>query len=236
MKYVESISDFFKSPKWVMNLLFAGICILIPIVGPIVLMGWLITGFWMRNDERPETFPDFDFGKFGQYLQLGLWPFLTTFVASMGVFFVFFIIGLIPSFILGMMADRDGGFIGILIGLIWLVVYAAIFLVITLIAHPIAIGGTLKQDFMGAFDLAFIKRFVSLMWKETIIGALFMLVASTVLSIVGMLALCIGIYFAMGLVYYAWAHLSKQMYGLYLSRGGAPIPVSPKLTDGSIIA
>ena len=71
MNYMASISDFFKSPKWLMNLLLGGVCCLIPIVGPLVLMGWLITGFWAREDQRPETFPDFDFNQFGKYLERG---------------------------------------------------------------------------------------------------------------------------------------------------------------------
>ena len=79
MDYIASISDFFKSPKWMMNLLLGGVCVLIPIVGPIVVLGWLITGFWARRDENFETFPDFDFSHFGKYLERGLWPFLVTF-------------------------------------------------------------------------------------------------------------------------------------------------------------
>src|SRR5450432_1910735 len=83
MDYSASVSDFFKSPKWMMNLLLGGVCVLIPIVGQIVVLGWLITGFWARQDQNFETFPDFDFSHFGKYLERGLWPFLVAFVASM---------------------------------------------------------------------------------------------------------------------------------------------------------
>lgn len=55
-----------------MNTLLAGVCVLIPIVGQIVVKGWLLTGFWGRDDERPEAFPDFDFNNFGKYLERGL--------------------------------------------------------------------------------------------------------------------------------------------------------------------
>ena len=85
MNYAASVSDFFKSPKWMMNLLLGGVCVLIPIVGPMVVLGWLITGFWARQDENFETFPDFDFSHFGKYLERGLWPFLVAFVASMAM-------------------------------------------------------------------------------------------------------------------------------------------------------
>ena len=51
MNYSASISDFFKSPKWAMNMLLGGLCVLIPVVGPIVIMGWLVISFWGREDE-----------------------------------------------------------------------------------------------------------------------------------------------------------------------------------------
>ena len=46
-------------------------------------------------------------------------------------------------------------------------------------------------------------------------------------------ALCIGVYFALVIIYFCWMHLHKQLYALYLSRGGEPIPVSPKLRDSA---
>jgi hypothetical protein len=46
-----------------------------------------------------------------------------------------------------------------------------------------------------------------------------------------MLLLCVGTYFALVPVYFCWVHLYKQLYRLYLSRGGEPVPMSPKLRD-----
>src|SRR6187455_3196366 len=83
MNYTASISDFFKSPKWGMNLLLGGVCILIPLVGPLALGGWHITGFWARKDQDPAKFPDFDFNQFGKYLERGLWPFLAGVIVAL---------------------------------------------------------------------------------------------------------------------------------------------------------
>src|SRR5438477_496577 len=130
MNYSAAISDFFKSPKWTMNLLLGGACALIPFVGQIVVLGWTVTGFWGRDDENYEAFPDFDFSHFGKYLERGLWPFLVTFVASL-----------------------------VMIPLVWVV---------------------------------------------------------TIPTVV---------------IYFAWTHLHRQLYRLYLSRGGEPVPFSPKLRD-----
>ena len=56
-----------------------------------------------------------------------------------------------------------------------------------------------------------------------------------VLVSVGALALCIGAYFATVIIYFSWMHLHKQLYRLYLSRGGEPIPVSPGNSGGPLI-
>lgn len=238
MKFVESITDFFKSPKWVTNLIFAGLCALvssiIPLIGFIVLAGWLVTGFYMRqNDEDFATFPDFDFNQLGKYLERGLWPVLTTAAVGIGVGLVLWLVFFIPIMILGALFSNENGamngFLALIISLISLAVYAGIFAVLSLIMMPLSIRATLVQDFVKAFDINFIKKFALMMWKEILLSSLFVLVAGAVLSFVGFFALCVGIFLAQALMYFAWTHLSKQIYKLYLSRGGEPVPVSPKL-------
>ena len=38
---------------------------------------------------------------------------------------------------------------------------------------------------------------------------------------------CVGVYFAAPLVLLAQFHLWHQLYGLYLERGGTPVPLKP---------
>jgi hypothetical protein len=87
------------------------------------------------------------------------------------------------------------------------------------------------QEFGPAFNFAFLKRFIALTWKETILASLFFFVASLALGAVGAIILCIGIYFATVPAYFCMVHLHKQLYRLYLSRGGEAVPPSPKLRD-----
>lgn len=242
MNYLASITDFFKSPKWVMNLLFAGLCVLstmiIPVLGIIVLAGWLITGFWGRQDDRFETFPDFDFNQFTTYLQRGIWPCLVLIVAGLAIGFVMWIVIMIPMFLLTLVLgggdSAASGILSALLGLISMVLYFVMFAVINLVIIPLGLRATLMQDFATAFNLDWVKRFVILMWKEILISSLFMMAASMVLMFGGMIALCVGMFAGLALVYFAWAHLTKQLYLLFLSRGGDPIPVSPKLTGETV--
>jgi hypothetical protein len=235
MNYMASISDFFKTPKWMMNLLLGGVCALIPIVGPLVLMGWLITGFWAREDQRFETFPDFDFNHFGKYLERGVWPFLVTLVVSFGLAFIMSFVMVPLAVVPGMLfASSDGhasGAAGAIVALFMMVIYAVMVLAVMFVLTPLIIRATIVQDFAKSFDFGFVKKFVATMWLEMVLTSIFLTVASAVLVCLGILAFCVGIYLVMVLIYFAWAHLQKQLYALYLQRGGEPAPLSPKLRD-----
>ncbi|MEY2559122.1 MAG: hypothetical protein QOE34_2547 [Verrucomicrobiota bacterium] len=235
MNYMASISDFFKTPKWMMNLLLGGVCALIPIVGPLVLMGWLITGFWAREDQRFETFPDFDFNHFGKYLERGVWPFLVTLVVSFGLAFIMSFVMVPLAVVPGMLfASSDGhasGAAGAIVALFMMVIYAVMVLAVMFVLTPLIIRATIVQDFAKSFDFGFVKKFVATMWLEMVLTSIFLTVASAVLVCLGILAFCVGIYLVMVLIYFAWAHLQKQLYALYLQRGGEPAPLSPKLHD-----
>ena len=235
MNYTASVTDFFKSPKWLMNLLLAGVCVVIPFIGAIALKGWIIGGLWGRDDERPETFPDFDFGNFGKYLERGLWPFLVMLVSSVAIGVVFAIVMIPAALISGAVThgSHDNGCVAAIMALFMFCFYIVIFVGMFFVLTPLTIRATLLQDFAQSFNVAFVKRFAALMWKEILLASLFLVAAGAVLISLGTLALCIGIYFATVIIYFSWLHLQKQLYQLYLSRGGEPIPVSPKLRDSA---
>lgn len=235
MNYSASVTDFFKSPKWMMNMLFAGVCVFIPFIGPIVIKGWLITGFWAREDERCETFPDFDFNNFGKYLERGLWPFLVTLIGSVAAGMAVAIIVVPVMMILSLALpghDAPGsGCAAAIVVMFMIAFYAGMVVAIMFVLTPLTLRASMIQDFGQSFNFTFVKQFVTLMWKEILLSSLFLMAASLVLVGIGALALCIGMYFATVVVYFCWVHLHKQLYRLYLSRGGEPVPLSPKLRD-----
>jgi len=235
MNYTASVSDFFKSPKWMMNMLLGGVCVLIPFIGQIVLKGWLITGFWGRDDEQCETFPDFDFNKFGKYLERGIWPFLVTLVSSlvlgMALAVVIVPVMMIFSLLLPGHDSQAGGCAAAFMMVFMMLFYAGMMVAIMFVLTPLTLRASLTQDFAQSFNFAFVKRFVALMWKEILLSSLFQVAASLALVALGALVLCVGMYFTLVVAYFCWIHLHKQLYRLYLSRGGEPIPLSSKLRD-----
>lgn len=242
MNYTASVSDFFRSPKWMMNLLLGGVCVLIPIVGPMVVLGWLITGFWARQDQNFETFPDFDFSHFGKYLERGLWPFLVAFVSGMAVSIVMVPLAwllMIPMMLAGGLTSGSHeanavGCFGLLALILMMLVWAVMIVALMLVLVPLKIRASLVQDFAKSFDFGFVKRFLALTWKEMVLSSLFVMATGLLFLCLGMVVFCIGVYFATVLTYFSWTHLHKQLYALYLSRGGEPVPMSPKLSDAPL--
>jgi len=241
MNYIASVTDFFKSPKWMMNLLLGGVCVLIPLIGPVVVLGWLITGFWARSEENFETFPEFDFSDFGKYLERGLWPFLVTLVVSIASTIVLVPLTwaiMIPAMLAGGMASGNEPNAGTCIGafgmFLAMLVVALVVVVLMMVLVPLKIRASLTQDFVRSFDVAFVKRFLALTWKEIVLSSLFVMFASIVLVCLGMVVFCVGMYFASVVIYFCWTHLHKQLYQLYLNRGGEPVPLSPKLNPASL--
>ncbi len=218
-----------------MNTLLAGVCVFIPFIGPIVIKGWLITGFWGREDERPETFPDFDFSNFGKYLERGLWPFLVTLVSGLvlGMVLAIFIVpmAMVMTLIIPTDNGQAGGCAAALLFVIMTVFYVVLVAALMLVLTPLTLRASITQDFAQSFNFAFVKRFIALTWKEILLSALFLIAASVVLCGAGLLVFCIGMYFATVPVYFCWIHLHKQLYALYLSRGGEAIPLNPNLRD-----
>lgn len=238
MNYMASITDFFRSPKWVPNLLLGAVCMLIPIVGPLVLIGWVVGPlFRSRDPVNFERFPDFDFSDFGKLLERGVWPFLGNLVAGIIVVPLMWIVlalpvGLLVASTAATNAEKNSEAMGLLalcsIGLV-VVLIAAAACMLTLIIRPLMLRAAITQDFGQAFNFRFIKDFISRTWVEQLLSIFFLVVAGIVLLIIGMFAICLGTYLVIPLLTFAQWHLERQIYDLYIARGGEPVTISSKL-------
>lgn len=234
MNYTASVADFFKSPKWLPNLFLGGVCFLIPILGPMVVLGWLVTGFWSRADEDFVAFPAFQFAHFDKYLERGIWPFLVSLMSSIVIVplvsLLMIAVAVMGSFSSG--ADHVAGSVFAVIVLLFLLLLVIAALVLMMVVMvPLKLRAAMTQDFAKAFDFRFVKQFVALVWVEIVLSVLFVTLAGVLLFCLGALFFCVGAYLSIVVGYFAGTHLHKQLYALYLSRGGEPVPLSPKLFD-----
>ncbi|MFN5579140.1 MAG: DUF4013 domain-containing protein [Akkermansiaceae bacterium] len=231
MNYFASITDFFKPQKWGMNMFLGGVCILIPMIGPIIVSGWAITQLWGRGDEKnPSEYPPFDFQYFTKYLMRGMWSFLAQMVGGLIMMPVF----LVLFFVFMMVAvpiTENNDVIGALVMMIGFFVYLIIVLAMNFIIAPISIAATIAQDFVPAFNIRFLRNFLTLVWRELLISTLFFTAMGIVMMILGVCTCYIGFFAGFPVITFAWQHLLKQLYLLHLSRGGIILTRSPKLSD-----
>jgi hypothetical protein len=219
-----------ESPKWMMNVLCVSICQMIPLIGPLAVLGYqfeLAESLLRRPDDR--GYLDFDFNKFVDYMKRGLWPFLTALIAGIviGIPIMVIVLGLIFGGAMIAQANRDAGdVIGIALIGVMVVLYFVLLIGANMLVIPLMIRAGYCQDLGQALDFHFVKSFVQLMWKEIIITNLFLMVATIPLMLIGLLMCLVGIYLTIGVMMLAQAHLiDYQLYAIYLSRGGEPIPL-----------
>ena len=178
MQYTKSVEDFFKHPKWGMNSLLGGVCMFIPLVGPLVLSGWIITQLWAQGDEEDASkFPEFDFNHFVKYLKRGLWPFLVQLVAGLVVGLCIAMIVVVVAIGIAALGAAIGEAAALafpILFLVGMVFYLILIVGLNLILIPLSLKATMTQNFSEAFDFGFVKGFIARVWKEIIMSALFM--------------------------------------------------------------
>ncbi|HYH67775.1 MAG TPA: DUF4013 domain-containing protein, partial [Urbifossiella sp.] len=84
MQYHLAFSYFYAKQNGWTNLLLVTLCLFIPFVGPLVLLGYQaeVTERLSRDPDL-RRYPDFSFDRFGELLSRGLWPFLVSLVVAL---------------------------------------------------------------------------------------------------------------------------------------------------------
>ncbi len=223
MKYMDAVKFPMSNPKWLVNLLLTGLCMLIPVVGPIVVLGYGVeVKIFVIQNGYAASYPLFDFARFSQYLVKGIWPFLVALVLNL-VLMPCMMCVYLPA-ILGPHMTNDPS-LGILLSCGSAVLLVPLSLLLAIVAMPIMLRASLMQDFAGAFNFAAVKDFVSRTFMTLVVTQLFIMLFGLILTPIGLCLCFVGIYPAMTYLMLVNWHLWTQIYEQYLSRGGQPIPI-----------
>lgn len=221
MDYMQAYTYIFEHPKWLVTVLLLGLLQIIPILGLLVLYGYTFEIVAVLAYGRAQ-YPEFNFDRFGPYILRGLWLFLTALIFQIGVWIVLAVLGVIAAVVGNTIGEAAGTIVLMGAQLVNFVMSIAL----AFIMMPALLRVGLTNEIGQAFNFDWIKDFVSKMWLEMILAGLFMWITSLVLFMVGILALCIGILFAFAILGMAYGHICFQLYQVYLSRGGQPVPIS----------
>jgi hypothetical protein len=113
MRYWHSYRFVFNNPNWLTNLALGAVCAIIPMIGPIVFIGycfevidallrrrqregagasqvpadpmgeWVMDAVPAEEDNDSGAYPDFNFNRFADYLMRGIWPFLAQLIVGL---------------------------------------------------------------------------------------------------------------------------------------------------------
>lgn len=229
MRYFRAYSFLFQSPNWATNLLFLSLCLLIPILGQIVMAGYLFQVLeQMHRRGRDDEVPNFDFSHFLEYLLRGIWPFLADFVLGL-VFTVPYLIGYVGILLLWVGVDQQvvSQELAIAVTIVAAAVILILLFLMVILRYPIVLRCGLQQDFAPGFSFRYVSNFMGLVGGKVLLSLLFLMVSGLVVLSAGLMLCCVGILPATALITAAQYHLFYQLYELYLQRGGEPIPLKP---------
>jgi len=234
LEYLRTIQYIFDNPNWLMNLVWSFLCQLagqvIPIVPAMVFMGYQFEMLEDLQTNRGTRYPDFDINRLVDYLGRGVWPVL---VMLIGVLAIGAAVGmvalatLICASILGSVGGEDLAGVLVPIGVvIGGTLGIAVMLLASIYVTPMVLKAGLAQDLGAAFDFAWVNDFARKMWVETVLSGLFMVGSALALILVtcGLAGIIIG-----PIMPFVSTHFYYQLYMLYLSRGGTPIPLKPRV-------
>ncbi|MEX0791548.1 MAG: DUF4013 domain-containing protein [Pirellulaceae bacterium] len=223
MDYMQAYTYIFEHPKWVVTVLLLGLLQIVPILGALVLYGYVFEVVAVLAFGRAQ-YPEFNFDRFGPYLLRGLWLFLVGLMVQV----VSWVITAIVGIILGIVGATLGEEVAMVMMIMVQIFSIGIGLALAFFMVPALIRVGLSNELGEAFNFGWIMDFVSKMWLEQLLAGLFFMITAMVLMMLGMLALCVGMLFAIPIAALAYAHLCFQLYQIYLSRGGQPVAISTK--------
>ncbi|HJT78652.1 MAG TPA: DUF4013 domain-containing protein, partial [Gemmataceae bacterium] len=200
-----------NNPGWFGNAFLTGIAAIIPVVGGIAGQGYLFEVVRYLNRKGDSSYPSFEFGRFGDYLGRGIWPVLAALLVGIPLGVLAGILEAVLS-----MAIHSQAVSGVVV----LFEIVAMFVMV-----PFSLYAGLSRSLALGAMFRFLQDFYKRVAVETIVGLIVVGLINFVLYFVGILACCVGIIPAIGLITLTSAHLFHQLYQLYLARGGQPVPV-----------
>ncbi|MGL4423571.1 MAG: DUF4013 domain-containing protein [Gemmataceae bacterium] len=232
MKYWLAFTFAWNKPKsGKMNILMMTLMLFIPIVGPIVLLGYRNTVAEDLDDD-PETkyHRDFKFEKFTDYLTRGVYQFVMQFVMQVVIGGGFYIV-LLGGMMTAQSQKWSPELLLIFVGICYLLFFLVI-LITTMFMWPMEMYASLNRKFQLGEGIRFTKTYLRTMWKETFLAIIVYMILSMVVVLIGALLCCVGMYPALSIMMMANGHILVQLYKSYVNQGGEPLRYRDEL-DGA---
>jgi hypothetical protein len=226
MEYRRAYTYLFSRPDWIQTVLLLAVCVLIPVVGVLVLLGYRSEQLddWLDEGTDEKVRP-FDFNRFADLLMRGVWPFLYQLIIGM-VFGALLGVMYIGVFMIAFgFANNKEPLLFFLILMLFYVFVFFVQVIVKFLSWPFVLHGQVSGKFDFGAAWTFAKDFYSKIGIANLGGiALCCMIIDVICIIIGMLLFCIGVYPAAAIVMMAEGHILWQLYRRHLERGGSSIP------------
>ncbi|HET9767345.1 MAG TPA: DUF4013 domain-containing protein [Thermoanaerobaculia bacterium] len=225
--YQRALRYQLDDPSWVATLFFVTLAVIVPLIGPIIAMGYqgtVVEALARGGINAPP--PRFDFGNLGDYLVRGLRMFLVSLLVSLILLPVIWLgcalvlVTVLPT--MHVLGPGEG--LSTLVGCSMLAVFGllalALGLAVSVLMTPPIVRAALDHDLGGIFDFAYARDFLKRTGADGWKAHLYFIAINLGLFVVGLLACVIGIFPAAAFGMLVQSHLYGQLYLLYLHRGG----------------
>lgn len=227
----RAIGSVFKSPNWMMNVIWVIVCVVLSlfVVGGIVLFGYQMDVIEKRSRGRSQYWPDFDPNRFVEYLGRGLWPWLMNFILMMAFTIpILAILGVVMA-IAGprMTAQNSEPSLTaiVMILLLYSIFMVAMMIYMIFVVFPCSLRAGLAQDLGQGFNFQWSMDFGKRMAGQMILAGLFAILISLVANFAGTITCFVGLIVTIPLAQLMVTDLGAQLYDIYLTRGGEPVPL-----------
>jgi Protein of unknown function (DUF4013) len=183
----DSIAWPSRDPEWVSKILLIGLILIIPIVGQLVLVGWMLAALDNLRAGQP-VLPPAGFSYIGRGLNL----FVVYIVYGLGLLAIF---GALFGAGIGIAANAQGG--ASVLGVLLILLAYAVLLVAGLglsLLTPVIIVATERGGIAGGLNVVRVLEMARVDVEETLRAGLFALVASLIGGL-GAIACLVGQYF-----------------------------------------
>lgn len=223
---IAAVKKVFEDPDWKSNVMIGLVLLLIPIVGPIALSGWMCEVHQRLVRRHPKPVVKIDFSDFAEYLKRGVYVFLVQLILSLPLSFLIMALAFGAGF--GAFAASSSGMdpaimigLGVVVGL----VFFAFMVLFNVLTNAATTRAELTENLGEALKFGELMAYSKATFGKVVVKTITFGFVSLGIALLG-LALCyLGIYPAAIVLQIAAMHLRHMIYEDYLARGGAPIPI-----------
>jgi hypothetical protein len=243
MEYLRGWRALRNDPQWMGKVGIASLLQFVPVLGPIVGIGWnaLMLRRAVSGQDAPLPRLELDLDYLKELLNVGFKGFLAQLLWSVPLYLV----GVVSFCCMyagmgGMMAmvaaggaagGEAGAGVGVLGSLCLMVALLGLYFgVVMVVVMPMQIAvlrAELTDDLNAATRIKEVLDHTKMLWKELVKGFFVMTMLGALAGAVSLLTLYIGLIPCIVILRVIHSYWRAELYQVYLQKGGQPLPVGP---------